>query len=169
MAEETIKQDLEIELDAQKNKFLSFRIGDEEYAIPISFIIEIISMLKITEVPQTPEYIKGVINLRGKVIPIMDVRIRFNMAPREYDERTCIIVVNHDDNAVGLVVDRVSEVLDIQPENIDASPQVSNDPGRGFIEGMGKVNEQIKMIIDLNALLYSCEALHQDSDIEKVS
>ena len=107
--------------DAQKDKYLTFQISSEEYAIAITYVTEIIGMLNITEVPQTPSYIKGVINLRGKVIPVMDVRLRFNMAARDYDERTCVVVVNLYESTVGLVVDTVSEVLDIPSENIDSS------------------------------------------------
>ena len=140
--------------DTQKDKYLTFQIGTEEYAIAISHVTEIIGMLKITEVPQTPEYIKGVINLRGKVIPVMDIRLRFGMEAREYDERTCVIVVNLQDNTVGLVVDTVSEVLDIPSENIEASSQYSASEGANFICGMGKVEEKIKMVIDINSLLF---------------
>lgn len=140
--------------DTQKDKYLTFRIGSEEYAIAIKNVTEIIGMMSITEVPQTPEYIKGVINLRGKVIPVMDIRLRFEMESRDYDERTCVIVVNFKESTVGLVVDTVSEVLDIPEENIEASSQFNNANGNNFICGMGKVDDQIKMVIDVNALLF---------------
>lgn len=140
--------------DTQKDKYLTFHIGGEDYAISISHVIEIIGMLKITEVPQTPHYVKGVINLRGKVIPVMDIRLRFEMEPREYDERTCVIVVNFKNNTVGFVVDTVSEVLDIPAENIEACGQLSNKTGGNFISAMGKVDDQIKMILDVDVLLF---------------
>jgi purine-binding chemotaxis protein CheW len=143
------------DLDAQKDKYLTFNIASEVYAIAITHVTEIIGMLNITEVPQTPSYIKGVINLRGKVIPVMDIRLRFKMNPRNYDERTCVIVVNINENTVGLVVDTVSEVLDIPAENVESSGQFSSSGDRSFICGMGKVNEKINMIIDVNALLFS--------------
>ena len=145
------------DLDAQKDKYLTFNIATEKYAIAITHVTEIIGMLNITEVPQTPTYIKGVINLRGKVIPVMDIRLRFDMVPRDYDERTCVIVVNFSENTVGLVVDTVSEVLDIPAENVEASGQFANADGTSFICGMGKVGESINMIIDVNALLFSDE------------
>ncbi|MCM8533740.1 MAG: chemotaxis protein CheW [Lentisphaeraceae bacterium] len=140
--------------DTLKDKYLTFHIGDEDYGISISYVTEIIGILKVTEVPQTPDYIKGVINLRGKVIPVMDIRLRFGMDPRAYDERTCVIVVNHNENIVGLVVDTVSEVLDIPEESIENSPQFSSNLNHNFVSGMGKVEEQIKMIIDVNSLLF---------------
>jgi len=140
--------------DTQKDKYLTFHIGGEDYAISIKHVIEIIGMLKITEVPQTPHYIKGVINLRGKVIPVMDIRLRFKMPARDYDERTCVIVVNFNDNVVGFVVDTVSEVLDIPPESVEACNQMSSTEGQNFICGMGKVEDRIKMVLDVNALLF---------------
>ncbi len=143
--------------DTQKDKYLTFHIGEEDYAIAITFVTEIIGMLNITEVPQTPAYIKGVINLRGKVIPVMDIRLRFQMEAREYDERTCVIVVNHKENTVGLVVDTVSEVLDIPEANVESSPHYSQNAGDSFISGMGKIDERIKMIIDINSLLFRDE------------
>ena len=118
-------------------------------------MIEIIGMLKITEVPQTPHYVKGVINLRGKVIPVMDIRLRFEMAARDYDERTCVIVVNFKENTVGFVVDTVSEVLDIPAESVETCGHLSNTEGGNFICGMGKIEENIKMILDVDALLFS--------------
>ena len=148
--------------DTQKDKYLTFHIGREDYAIAISHVTEIIGMLKITEVPQTPLYIKGVINLRGKVIPVMDIRLRFGMEPREYDERTCVIVANYKDNTVGLVVDTVSEVLDIPGENVESSPHFNQGDRGNFICGMGKVAEGIKMVIDVNALLFEDNELVDD-------
>ena len=143
------------ESDSQKDKYLTFNIATEEYAIAISHVTEIIGMLNITEVPQTPTFIKGVINLRGKVIQVMDVRLRFSMESRDYDERTCVIVVNFNNNTVGLVVDTVSEVLDIPAANIEISSHLANAKGNSFICGMGKVDEKLTMILDVNSLLIS--------------
>ncbi len=143
----------EEEQDTLKDKYLTFHIGNEDYGISIRFVTEIIGMQKITEVPETPVYIKGVINLRGKVIPVMDIRLRFNMDARAYDERTCVIVVNHNDIAVGLVVDTVSEVVDIPSGSIEPSPVFNTAKGH-FIEGMGKIADEIKMLVEINRLLY---------------
>lgn len=153
-------------IDTQKDKYLTFHIGNEDYAIAISFVTEIIGMLKITEVPQTPNYIKGVINLRGKVIPVMDIRLRFGMPARDYDERTCVIVVQYKDNIVGLVVDTVSEVLDIPEENVENTQSFNQSADNNFICGMGKVGEQIKMVIDVNALLFRDNVLLDDMSSE---
>ncbi|MCM8531442.1 MAG: chemotaxis protein CheW [Lentisphaeraceae bacterium] len=147
------------DVDSQKDKYLTFHIGEEDYAISISHVTEIIGMLKITEVPQTPSYIKGVINLRGKVIPVMDIRLRFSMPARQYDERTCVIVVHYKENIVGLVVDTVSEVLDIPEDDVESSQSFNQSTESNFICGMGKINEQIKMIIDVNALLFRDDLL----------
>ena len=151
-----VEEDLELQenQDTQKDKYLTFHIATEEYAIEIRHVTEIIGMLNITEVPQTPSYIKGVINLRGKVIPVMDIRLRFDMAARGYDERTCVIVVNFEGNTVGLVVDTVSEVMDIPAENVESANHFAGSEGQNFISGMGKTEETIKMIIDVNALLF---------------
>lgn len=144
----------EMEEDALSDKYLTFHIQTEDYGIAIRYVTEIIGIQKITEVPETPQYIKGVINLRGKVIPIMDVRLRFGMASREYDERTCVIVVKHNETSVGLVVDTVSEVVDILPAQIECSPDFNGNNGEHFVEGMGKLLDDIKMILDINRLLY---------------
>lgn len=110
--------------DTLENKFLTFVINGEEYGIEIRHVTEIIGIQNITVVPDMPQYVKGVINLRGKVIPVMDVRLRFCMGARDYDERTCIIVIKIEGQSVGMIVDRVSEVLDIPKDNIEPPPEV---------------------------------------------
>ena len=167
MSEESDLAEFENE-DTQKDKYLTFHIGSEDYAIAILYVTEIIGMLNITDVPQTPSYIKGVINLRGKVIPVMDIRLRFAMDARDYDERTCVIVVNFKENTVGLVVDTVSEVLDIPEEKVESAPGFSRNEGGNFISGMGKVEEGIKMIIDVNALLFQDNELVDSLSKEEV-
>lgn len=152
--------------DTQKDKYLTFHIGAEDYAISIIHVIEIIGMLKITEVPQTPHYMKGVINLRGKVIPVMDIRLRFGMQPRGYDDRTCVIVVNFKENVVGLVVDTVSEVRDIPVEMIETCSHIAAAAEPNFICGMGKTEDKISMILDINALLF-CDNGHLEKIIEE--
>ena len=104
----------ELEEDSQEGQFLTFTIAEQEYGIEIRHVTEIIGIQTITGLPDVPEFVKGVINLRGKVIPVIDVRLRFAMPERAYDERTCIVVVNINDASVGLVVDTVSEVLNIR-------------------------------------------------------
>ncbi|MGL6193770.1 MAG: chemotaxis protein CheW, partial [Thermoguttaceae bacterium] len=104
--------------DTLKNMYLTFRLGNEDYGIEIRYVTEIVGMQKITEVPDMPPFVKGVVNLRGQVIPVLDMRLRFNMESRNYDERTCIIVVNINGAQVGLVVDTVNEVRNIDDELI---------------------------------------------------
>ncbi len=152
--------------DTQKDRFLTFRIADEEYAVAISCVIEVIGMQKITHVPDMPEFVKGVINLRGQVIPITDIRMRFGMKTREYDDRTCIVVVNVEETFVGIVVDTVSDVLDMPEEMIAPAPQINQTPGSRYIQGLGKVNEEVKIILDVNKLLYEKKFETIDTVIE---
>ncbi len=122
MAKIKMEEYLEEEEDTQKGKFLTFILGDEFYGIGIEFVTEIIGILPITEVPELPTYLRGIINLRGKIIPVMDIRLRFKKPFLEYNERTCIIVIDILDNSVGLIVDSVAEVTNISEENIVPPP-----------------------------------------------
>ena len=143
--------------DTQKDKFLTFQVGTEEFGISIRHVTEIIGLQKITDVPDMPDFIKGVINLRGKVIPVMDVRSRFKLESREYDDRTCIVVVNIKDKSVGLVVDRVSEVADIPESRIEPPAQIGSGTASRYIQGMGKIGEEVKILLDVDRLLYEDE------------
>lgn len=145
--------------DTQKGKYLSFHIADEDYGIEIRYVTEIIGIQAITDVPDMPVYIRGVINLRGNVIPVMDVRARFNLPEKSYEERTCIVVVNVDDKSVGLVVDMVNEVIDIPDKQIEPPPRAKAESGQ-YIQGMGKVENEVKILLDVRRLLY-CEDLDQ--------
>jgi purine-binding chemotaxis protein CheW len=144
--------------DTQVNKFLTFVLNTGAYGIEIRYVTEIIGIQNITKVPDMPCYIKGVINLRGKVIPVMDVRLRFGVEERSYDDRTCIIVINIDDQSVGLIVDRVLEVLDIPQSDIEPPPKVKRGTDNLFIQGMGKVGSEVKILLNANRLLYDEEA-----------
>ena len=143
--------------DTQEGKYLTFLLNNEEYGIEIGYVTEIIGMQNITGVPDMPSFIKGVINLRGKVIPLMDVRLRFGMEYRVYDDRTCIIVINVREQPVGLIVDRVSEVLDIPPGQIEPTPEMRKDRGNRFLQGMGKVGAEVKLLLDAEKLLFDWE------------
>lgn len=140
-------------IDTQKDKYLTFQISNEDYAIEIRNVIEIIGMLEITEVPDMPLYLKGIINLRGKVIPVIDVRIRFKIETKDYDRRTCIIIIKIEDNLVGLIVDEVSEVINIPGESIDPPPKTMKGTKSRFIKGFGKSGKQVKIILDIDRLL----------------
>lgn len=154
-------QESAYEEDAQKDKFLTFSLGTEYYGIEIKQVTEIIGIQAITGVPELPEYIKGIVNLRGKIIPVMDVRLRFKKTFREYNDRTCIIVIDIQDISIGLIVDSVSEVLSIPGDEIVPPPEVSKGANR-YIKGIGKVGNEVKLLLD-------CDKLLNDSDADQLS
>lgn len=143
--------------DTQKDKYLTFHLAKEDYGIEIRYVMEIIGIQKITEVPDMPHFVKGVINLRGKVIPVMDVRLRFNLPPREYDDRTCIVVVRIKDHEVGLVVDEVSEVADIPENRVEPPPRGTRAGGNDYIQGIGKIGDEVKILLNVNKLLFTSD------------
>ncbi|NLL04992.1 MAG: purine-binding chemotaxis protein CheW [Clostridiaceae bacterium] len=125
---EQMLEDVELfEEDTQKDRYLTFVLGEEEYGIAIGYVTEIIGLQSITEIPELPHYVKGIINLRGKIIPVMDVRLRFNKEAKEYNDRTCTIVIEVRDITVGLIVDAVAEVASITSENIVPPPQIDGN------------------------------------------
>jgi len=134
--------------------YLTFGVAGEEYGIGIGYVTEIVGMQRIMEVPDVPAFIKGVINLRGKVIPVMDVRCRFHMAEKPYTERTVIIVLDIDSIPVGLVVDNVSEVLEIPETQIDQPPHFGGSrDDKSVIRGLGKQGERVAILLDINRLV----------------
>ncbi|MDD2211581.1 MAG: chemotaxis protein CheW [Clostridia bacterium] len=152
-------QDLwEQDEDTQKDKYLIFFLGKEFYGIEIKYVIEIIGIQTITEVPGLPHYLKGIINLRGKIIPVMDVRERFKKVCKEYNERTCVIVIEINHLFVGLIVDQVAEVLSIPEEEIVPPPEVTDSENK-FIKGIGKVGDEVKLLINCEKLLINEEIM----------
>ena len=147
----------EQEEDTQKDKFLTFKMGNESYGMEIKCVTEIIGIQPVTQVPQLPEYIKGIVNLRGKIIPVMDVRLRFKKPFMEYNDRTCIIVVDVKDISIGLIVDMVSEVISIPDTDIVLPPDISST-GNRYIKGIGKVGNEVKLILDCDKLISTEEA-----------
>ncbi|MCE5286009.1 MAG: chemotaxis protein CheW [Pelosinus sp.] len=140
--------------DTQKGKFLTFSVGKEYYGIAIRYVTEIIGGIQaITEVPELPEYVKGIINLRGTIIPVMDIRLRFKKEPKAYTDRTCIVVVNIKDIFIGLIVDAVSEVLTIAEQEIVAPPAGHKSFQNRYIKGIGKVGSDVKLLLDCNKLI----------------
>lgn len=139
------------------NKFLTFGLGEENYAIPILKIKEIIGMMDITKIPRLPNFIKGVINLRGKIIPVIDLRLKFGLSSRAYDDRTSIIVVELDVDSgsvvSGIVVDNVNEVLDIESCDIEPPPKYGTSVDQAFLTGMGKINGNVIMLLDADKML----------------
>jgi len=153
---ETMNQAVKVMAD-REGKYLTFSLAKEEYGIGILKIKEIIGMMPITSVPQTPEYVKGVINLRGKVIPVLDLRLRFGMESMEYTERTCIIVVEIEGSSgtvmIGIVVDAVSEVLNIKGEEIEDTPAFGTKLNTDYILGMAKTGGGVKILLDIDKVL----------------
>ena len=150
----------------REGKHLTFTLGEEEDGIGILKIKEIIGMMPITPVPQTPEYVKGVINLRGKVIPVIDLRLRFGMEELEYTERTCIIVVEIESQngtvMIGIVVDSVSEVLNIKSDDIEDTPTFGAQLNTEYIMGMAKMEGGVKILLDIDRVLSSEEIASLD-------
>lgn len=141
----------------KEGKYLTFILSEEQYGLEILKVMEIISVMEITEVPQVPEFIKGVINLRGKVIPVIDLRLKFNMPTIDYTRETCIIVVNVNGMLLGIIVDTVAEVLDINEKDIDPAPTFGSKIKTHFILGMGKVKGDVKILLDIEKVLSSEE------------
>ncbi len=141
----------------KEGKYLTFALAHEEYGLEILKVREIIGYIDVTAVPQTPHYVKGVINLRGQVIPVVDLRTKFGMETTEVTEETCIIVVEiaHADRtfSTGIVVDRVQEVLDIPGQSIEEAPQFDSSVDTSFILGMGKVGDAVKILLDIDKVL----------------
>ena len=135
-------------------KYLTFRLAEEDYGIPLLQVKEIIGMMPVTAVPQTPDYVKGVINLRGKVIPVSDLRLRFGMNPTDYNERTCIIVVDiqgrEHATRMGVIVDAVSEVLNVREEDIEPAPSFGDQARTDYILGMANMDERVKLLLDID-------------------
>ena len=138
-------------------KYLTFQLSTEEYGIEILKVREIIGLMPITIVPRTPKYIRGVINLRGKIIPVIDLRVKFGMVPAKDTELTCIIVVdshkNHELIQMGILVDTVSEVLDINEKEIEPPPSFGATVDSGFILGMAKVKQDVKILLNIEDVL----------------
>lgn len=144
------------EITNREGKYLTFSLGAEEYGIGILKIKEIIGMMPITPVPRTPPFVKGVINLRGKVIPVIDLRVKFGMEDRAYTEKTCIIVVeSKGQNSVlmGIVVDAVSEVLNIKAGEIEETPKFGTDLDLDYISGIAKINGSVKILLDIDKVI----------------
>lgn len=149
------------ELDTQKGKFLTFLLGKEVYAIEIRLVTEIMCLQPITEMPEMPEYVKGIVNIRGKIIPVMDVRLRFQMPDAEYNRKTCIIIIEAKNSSVGLIVDNVSEVLSIAENKIVSPPDFGGCSGNRFVKAIGVSEEDVKLILD-------CEKLLTEGDLEQI-
>jgi purine-binding chemotaxis protein CheW len=159
MNQEEILEELE---DTQRGRFLTFDLEDEVFGIEIRFVTEIIGIQPITKLPDVPDYIKGIINLRGKIIPLIDMRLKLKKEPAEYTDRTCIIVIDTLEVSVGLIVDNVSEVLTMDEGNIVPPPDSRSGVQNSYISGIGKVGDEIKLLLD-------CESLFRQDEVEALS
>ena len=141
--------------DTQKGKYMTFKSGNEYFGLEIQYVNEIIQLQAITAIPETEDYIKGLINLRGKVIPVVDVRLRFKQEPFEYNDRTCIIVINIKSMMVGLIVEKIAEVVEIKEDNILPPPSVgrADRVQNKYVYGIGKVGDAVKLLLDPDKLL----------------
>lgn len=149
--------------DSKKDMYMTFKSEKECFAIGIQYVNEIIGYQTITKIPRTQEYIKGLINLRGKVIPVIDVRLRFKKPPIEYNDRTCIIVIDVNSTVIGLIVDRIVGVVTITKDDILPPPSIGkkNSSANKYVYGIGKVNDGVRLLLDPYKLIY-------DSDSEAI-
>ncbi|HOP99868.1 MAG TPA: chemotaxis protein CheW [Acetivibrio clariflavus] len=159
---EQMLEDMELLEDTHKDKYLTFTLGKEEYGIGIGYVTEIVGIQEITEVPELPHYVKGIINLRGKIIPVIDARLRFGKESKEYTDRNCTIVIEVKNVTIGLIVDAVTEVLSISEENVVPLPRVNGYTNHKYIRGIGKVGNNVKLILD-------CDKLFSDDEMESLS
>ncbi len=142
--------------DTQKGKYMTFMSQKECFAIEIKYINEIIGIQKITQIPETKDYIKGLINLRGKIIPVIDMRLRFRQEPITYTDRTCIIIIAVEETVVGLIVEKICGVDEISDEHITPPPtigQSKNSIKNRYVYGLAKVGEQVKLLLDPEKLI----------------
>jgi purine-binding chemotaxis protein CheW len=136
-----------------EEKFLTFWTDQELFGVPISDVVQIISMQKITPLPDFPDYAKGVINLRGNIIPVIDMRVRLKKPETDYDESTCIIVTSINDAYIGFIVDTVDEVADISKDDISPAPKVSRDTTNKYLTGIGQVGDKVVLLLDISKIL----------------
>ena len=149
------------------NSYLTFKLGEEEFAAHVGKVLNILEMTKITEVPKSPDYMKGVINLRGSVLPVIDTRIKFGMTPTEYTPNTCIVVMDIDMDGdsihVGALVDSVQAVLEIEDTQIFPPPSIGHKYRSEFIEGVANINDSFIMILNMDEV-FSSEEVHDMHD-----
>lgn len=145
--------EINLEEDTLKNKYLTFYTEHQLFGIPIADVVQIVGVQEITKVPEFPDYAKGVINLRGTIIPIIDVRLRLKKEEKQYDERTCIIVTSINGSYIGFIVDSVDEVAKISEGNISNPPKMGSDYTSKYITGIAKMENKIVLLMDLKKML----------------
>jgi len=159
--------------EKQRNKYVTFKSGNEYFGLKIEYVNEIIVYQEITEIPESEDYIKGLINLRGKIIPVIDVRIRFKQEPMEYTDRTCIVIVNVNDMVVGLIVEKIAEVVEIKEEDILPPPSVviggEDKLQNRYVYGIGKVGDSVKLLLDPERILKDDDLLLMEQAVENTA
>lgn len=142
--------------DTQKGKYMIFKSGSEYFGLEIQYVQQIIQYQAVTRIPETEDYIKGLINLRGRIVPVVDVRLRFKQGECEYNDKTCILVINVKSTTVGLVVEQIAEVVDIEEENILPPPTIGrvDKAHNKYVYGIGKVGNTVKLLLDPEKLLF---------------
>ncbi|HEX2938459.1 MAG TPA: chemotaxis protein CheW [Ruminiclostridium sp.] len=151
-----------VEEDMQHGRYLTFSLEKEEFGIAINYVNEIIGMQKINDIPEVSSFVKGIINLRGNIIPVIDMRIKFKKQPCEYDDRTCIVIVNIGGISAGLIVDKVAEVLNIEDSEIAPPPDFRTGFQNKYINGIGKLKDKVVLLLD-------CEKLFKEDELEEIS
>ncbi len=151
-----------LEEDTQRGKYLTFALGQESYGLEISYVKEIVGMQPITKLPEASPFVKGIINLRGRIIPVIDMNLKFGREANAYTDRTCIIVVDIQGLSVGLIVDQVAEVLAIGEENIVPPPNAMTGAYNRYVKGIGKAGNDVKLLLD-------CDRLFIDSELSALS
>ena len=156
--------DVIVEDEIQKEQYMTFKCSDEIYVISIKYVNEIIGLSQITKVPETQDYLIGLINLRGKIIPVIDVRIRFGKEPLEYNDRTCVIVIDVKSTVIGLIVDAIDEVAAFAENEITPPPSVSDlaMQAKKYVFGIGRVNGEVKLLLDPDKLINDPEPEKDD-------
>ena len=150
---EVIETSDDVDTNEMKGKYLTFWTDKQLFGVPISDIVQIIGNQEITPIPDSPHYAKGVINLRGNIIPVIDVRLRFGKEEAEYDEKTCIIVSKIEESHIGIIVDSVDEVTTINDEDISLPPRMSKDRTNFYLTGIGKIENKVVMLLDTSKIL----------------
>ncbi len=161
ISEASVAAEAQTKGDKRTGKYLTFHLGREEFAIQVGRVREIMGVQEITAVPQTPSHVRGVINLRGKVVPVVDLRLKFGLPELEYSQRTCIVVVQVVGDAgpmlMGVVVDGVSEVLNLSAGDIEDTPDFGRGVATPYLLGMAKIKGKVKILLDINLVLTSQE------------
>ncbi len=167
--EEAQQEELLEEDDSQKGKFMTFQIGKEFFGISISYVNEIVAMQPIAAIPEVEDYVKGLINLRGKIIPVIDVRVRFKMEPCAYTDRTCIIVIDVKTITVGLIVEKIAEVDTIVDDNIVPPPSLGRKEHEHnkYVYGLARTGDTVKLLIDPEKLIKQEEPETAAEDVQK--